>query len=257
VRGAQGPQVDLLVAAGGDGTVSGVASGLLGTGIPLGILPLGTGNVVARELGIPTKLERALALLVGKHSTSTIDAMQVGDQLYLLAVGAGISGRVMRDTRRDAKRWLGRLSYLWPGIKGLLGLQLARFEIVVDGRSTQARASEVMVANSGAAGDPHIRWGPSVRWDDAQLSVCIVRARTLLDYVVLAGRALLGRPARDPNLSYLTAEQSVIIRSEAPLPAQGDGNYIGQTPLRVELLPAAVRLIVPLAKGTPSRQPAA
>lgn len=249
VRNMLDQRFDLFVAAGGDGTVSGVASGLLGSGIPLGILPVGTGNVVARELGIPMNLDRALALLVGPHTIRTIDAMQAGDQLYLLAAGAGISGRVMRDTPRDAKRRFGRLSYLWPGIIGLFGLQLAHFEVVVDGRASRVRASEVMVANSGAAGDPHVRWGPNVRWDDGQLDVCLVRARTLLDYLVLAGRALLGRPSRDPNLRFLTARQSVIIRSEEPLPAQGDGDYIGQTPLQVQLLPAAVRLVVPLAPG--------
>lgn len=245
VRGALGQGVDVFVAAGGDGTVSSAASGLLATGIPLAILPLGTGNVVARELGIPMNLDRALSLLVGSHATRTIDAMRVADRLYLLAVGAGISGRVARDTRREDKRRFGRLSYLWPALIGLFGLQLARFDIVVDGHTTHARASEVMVANSGAAGDPHVRWGPHVRWDDGQLDVCIVRARTLLDYLVLAWRGLLGRPSRDPNVYFLTALHSVAIHSRPPLPTQGDGDCLGQTPLHVQLLPAAVRLIVP------------
>jgi diacylglycerol kinase (ATP) len=252
VSEVKGQGFETFVAAGGDGTVSAVATGLLGTGIPLGILPLGTGNVVARELGIPINLERALAVLTGPHTTQTVDSMQVGDQLYLLAVGAGISGRMMRDTDHCAKRRFGRLSYLWPGIQGLLGLHLGRFDIVVDGQTTRARASEVMVANSGAAGDPRIRWGPRVRWDDARLDVCIVRGRTLLDYLVLAWRGLLGQHARDPNLRFLTAEESIIIDSEVPLPAQGDGDYIGETPLRVQLLPAAVHLIVPQPKPGPA-----
>src|SRR4051812_5193041 len=78
---------DVVVAAGGDGTVSAVADGLVGTGTPLGIIPLGTANVLARELGIPVAVEAAVALLAGPHRTVAIDAMKVGDKCYYTQVG--------------------------------------------------------------------------------------------------------------------------------------------------------------------------
>ena len=79
VRQAVEEGFSLVVAAGGDGTVSAVVSGLVGTSVPLGIIPIGTGNALARELGIPLKLHKAVDLLVGAHTTRSIDAMQVGD----------------------------------------------------------------------------------------------------------------------------------------------------------------------------------
>jgi diacylglycerol kinase (ATP) len=249
VRQALRQGFGMCIAAGGDGTVSGVASGLACTEVPLGIVPLGTGNTLAREMGIPLQLERALNLLVGSHTTHTIDAMRVGDQYYTLAVGAGISGWMMRDTPLDAKRRFGRVSYVWTGLRRLFGWQPARFDLVVDGRSSRVRATEVHIANCGAAGDPHVRWGSHVRLDDGRLDVCIVRARTILDYLRLVWGALFGGPAHDPNLRFLTARQRITIGSKRPLPVQGDGEFIGHTPVDVELVPGAVRLIVPAAPG--------
>jgi diacylglycerol kinase (ATP) len=246
VHKALGLGLDVLVAAGGDGTVAIAATALVGTETSLAILPLGTGNILAREIGIPMQLEPALALLTGPHMTRAIDAMQVGDRVFVVAVGAGFSGRLMRETPYQAKRRLGRLSYVWTGIRRLFGLEFARFDIEVDGRVSWVRASEVEVANVGIAGDRRLRWGSHVRLDDGRLDVCIIRGRNGLDYLLLVTAALLRQHKRDPNLYYLTAERSVTIRSRSPLPVQGDGDFIGQTPVHIELLPAALQVIVPL-----------
>jgi diacylglycerol kinase (ATP) len=247
VRAAVSNDFDLCVAAGGDGTVAAVASGLVHTGVPLGIIPIGTGNVLARELGIPLEVEAALSLLAGTHATRTIDAMQVGEQVFLLAIGVGISAIMMRDTHRRAKRLLGRAAYLWTGFRALFGIQPRRFDLIVDGQRSRPRAAEIMVTNSAIVGDPLVRWGPHVLLDDGCVDVCLIRARTAMDYVRIARNLLVGRRKRDPHLSFLRSSRSIVISTSRPLPVQADGEFIGQTPVQIKVVPQAVSVIVPLA----------
>jgi len=249
VRAALKRGFEVVIAAGGDGTVSGVAGGLVHTGIPLGIIPAGTGNALARDLGIPLDLEEALNLLVGEHETRTIgiDAMQVGDRFFILNLGVGISALAVRGTGHTEKRRLGRIAYVWAGLLEFLGFQPQRFTIAVDDRSCRFRASEVMVLNSGGLGNPYVRWGPQVRPDDGQLDVYVVRARTAPDYLRLGWNMLLGQQKNDPSLQSLRAERSVTIRANRRLPVQGDGDLMGQTPVQVKVVPGAVRVIAPLA----------
>src|SRR4051812_23261841 len=97
---------DTIVAAGGDGTVSAVANGVLGSFVLLGIIPLGTANVLARELNIPLEVAEALALLAGSHEIESIDAMRVDDKHYLTQVGIGVDAMMIRDTPTEHKKWL-------------------------------------------------------------------------------------------------------------------------------------------------------
>jgi diacylglycerol kinase (ATP) len=236
---------DVFVAAGGDGTVSGVVNGLAHSNHPLAIIPVGTGNTLARELDIPLDVEDALAILVGEHEVRTIDAIQIGDRFFVLNVGVGVSAVMMRDTGRENKRRLGLIAYLWTGLKKLIGWQAHRFAVVVAGQEDTFRASEVVVANSGAIGDPAFRWGAQVRLDDGRLDVCVVRARNGIDYLRLAWGVLLGRQKHDPNMRCLSADRRIVITADRPLPVQGDGEFIGHTPVHVDVVPGAVQVIVP------------
>jgi YegS/Rv2252/BmrU family lipid kinase len=236
---------DLFVAAGGDGTVSRVASGLVNTGIPLAILPTGTGNVLGRDLGVPATLHGALSLLCGEHTTRAIDAMAIGDRFLFLAVGVGLSALMMRDTGQAEKRRFGHVAYLWTGFKALLGLQPRRFRLRIDGQHHAFHAAEVEVVNLGAVGEPAIRWGPHVRVDDGIVDICVVRARSVLDLLSIASSVLLGRQRSEPNLRFFQAQRQVHIASGRRLPVQGDGDFIGYTPVRIRVVPGALKVVVP------------
>jgi diacylglycerol kinase (ATP) len=107
-RAACNQGASLVVAAGGDGTVASVANALVFSQVPLGILPLGTGNVLARALSIPLKLEEALDLLVGDHAVIEVDALKVGDRHFFSNVSVGISPAMVSETTPAQKRRLGR-----------------------------------------------------------------------------------------------------------------------------------------------------
>jgi YegS/Rv2252/BmrU family lipid kinase len=245
VRAALERGCDLVVAAGGDGTVSEVAEALVHTDIPLGIIPVGTANVLARELELPLDLEGACALLAGEHTTNNIDAMQVGDKAFFLQIGVGIDSLMIRDTDRDAKRRFGRAAYLWTALKWLIGYQPRRFTIAADGRRLRPRAAQVLIANGGVLGMPPFSWGPHIRPDDGRIDVCVVSARALSDYLRVGWQVLIGHRRRGQNIRYYTAERSVVIDADRPLPVQADGEILGDTPVQVQVIPDAVAVVVP------------
>jgi len=235
----------VVVAAGGDGTISDVAEALIGADVRLGIIPVGTANIFARELGIPLDLEDACALLDSQPNTTSIDAMKVGDQYFVLQIGIGIDSLMIRDTDRQSKRRFGRAAYLWTAFTRLIGYQPVRFTIVADGKRVRPRASQVLIANGGVLGAPPFRWGPHIRPDDGKIDVCIVAARTALDYMGLIWHTIVGQQRRDRNVRYLTAERSIAISADQPLPIQADGEIIGDTPIKIEVVPNALKVIVP------------
>ena len=155
---------DLLVAAGGDGTFSGVASGVVQTEVPLSILPLGTVNTMARELGIPMALEEARDVLLGDHELRAVDGMQVdgGARHFFLNLSLGVSAAMMRDTRRAEKQKMGWVAYLWGGLRALSGFQPARFTLTVDEEAYTVRATDVVVANNSAVGVPEFQLAPII-----------------------------------------------------------------------------------------------
>ena len=242
--GRRDGRIDLVVAAGGDGTVSGAAGGLVHAEVPLGVVPVGTGDTFARELGIPLNPEAALALLTGEHASARIDAMAVSGRFYVLNVSVGLSGLMMRDTARADKRRFGRVAYAWTGLRKLLGYQPHRFTVTVDGEERSVRASEVMIANSGALGDPALRWSPRVALDDGRVDVLVVRARTALDYVRFLTAVVLGRQSEETAIRHLIAEERVVVDARPELPVQADGEFIGRPPVEVEVVGGAVEVVV-------------
>src|SRR5215510_13353887 len=160
VRAAVERGYSVVAAAGGDGTVSDVAEGLIGSKTPLGIIPVGTANVFAHELGLPLNLDGACELLARGHATTSVDAMRVGEKFFVLQIGIGIDALMIRDTERQHKRRFGRAAYLWTAFTRLIGYQPLRFTISVDGKRSRPHASQVLIANGGVLGVPPFRWGP-------------------------------------------------------------------------------------------------
>lgn len=239
---------ELFVAVGGDGTVSGVADGLAQTGLPLGIIPLGTGNALARELKIPQELDQALQILAGKQRTIIVDALKLEQRFFVLDISVGFSSFLMRETGRWSKQRFGRLAYVWTGIRQFIGFQPERFTLTVDGRSYRFRAAQVTVTNARIMGASPFQWGPHIKVDDGQLDLCIVRAWSLFSYIRLAWNLVWCREAQDPTMRYLPVTQEAVVDAERVLPVQADGESIGQTPVHVHVAPQILRVIIPASR---------
>ncbi|MBN1260126.1 MAG: NAD(+)/NADH kinase [Anaerolineae bacterium] len=240
---------DLYVAAGGDGTVSGVAGGIAGTEYPLGIIPTGTGNLLVRELGIPQAPEKAMELLVGSHGYRTLDALRrVGqDRYYFLNVSLGTSAMWMREVARDTKRKMGIWAYILAGVRTFMGAQPARFSLSIDGETRDIKASEVLIVHDDSLGLPELSFGHGVHLDDGQVDVCVVRAKTVGDYLDVAWQVVTGHYKRGSRFRCYVARQTVRVRSRQRLPVQADGDFIGWQSVGLELVPHAVRVVTPKA----------
>ncbi|MCA1810232.1 MAG: HAD-IC family P-type ATPase, partial [Lentisphaerae bacterium] len=237
--------VGLVVAAGGDGTVSAVCDGLRGSAIPFGIIPTGTGNLVARELGIPLDLDAAVALLAGPHQTRGMDAMRIGEKAYVLNISVGISAAIVEGTSRRSKRWLGRLAYFGTALREVLSFRRWHLVVEVDGQSQPYRALDVAIMNCGLLSDQLYPRGPKIRIDDGALGVWILSMKTPADYIRHICGVIAGRYGY-PLAKFIPASRIVRIRSDAPLPVQADGDIIGTTPIEVTLVPGALTAWAPL-----------
>jgi diacylglycerol kinase (ATP) len=239
---------DLVLAAGGDGTVSLVANvlaGLAPEGRPLlGIVPQGTANVLARELEVPIEPTRAVALAVARAQVVDLDAIRVDGRHYLTQLGAGLDARMIAGTTREAQKSSGRWAYMRALVSEMVGYRAHRFELVIDGRHYRRRAWQVVVANAKTMGTKPFTWGPEIEPTDGVLNVGVYNVRGVLDWIRLVLRFLTGRHRRDVRARYFQVRERLRIATRHPLPVQGDGEVIGDTPVDVEVAPAILRVVV-------------
>jgi len=235
----------VVLAAGGDGTISSAASALIGTDAVLGIIPSGTWNSLARNLDIPLDIGQAVDLVLGEHDIRVIDVLQVEDRFFTLNVSVGIGSMVLNTVEREEIRRLGRFTYLYRGTLQFLGRPPFRFRVTTDGRSSSLRANELMVANCGVMGLKNLRLDPDIHMDDGKFNVCSIRARTLLDYLAVGFSMAAGKQKKEPRIQCWEAGREVRIESNQRLPVQGDGEVIGYLPVKVRLQPQAVNVIIP------------
>ena len=236
----------LIIAAGGDGTLSGVVNGLVDTQIPLLILPTGTWNALAQALNIPLQIDAAIELLFQGHRIQTIDAMQVDKNYFVLSISSGVGSRTMKDVKREEKRRFGRLADLRSVLVHLLEFRSHTFEVKIDGQFAKFRASELMVANSSILGLKILQLDPGIRMDDGRLNVCRIYASTITEYLRLAASMLRGEQKHNWNIFCVEALREVEINCREKLPVQGDGEIIGKLPITVKIHPRAVQVVTPV-----------
>jgi Sphingosine kinase and enzymes related to eukaryotic diacylglycerol kinase len=239
--------LDLVVAVGGDGTVAAVAAALLNTKIPLGILPTGTWNAIARQFYLPASPQRAIALMTGPHSLCKLDMMAVGDTIHAMNLGVGFSASMIKGSDRQQKRHLGNLAYFKTFAKQLFGLQMQKYLIEVDGRLYKGRATEIMVANYGVIGLRFFEDRLNIHPDDGKVEILILKARTILDLPILIWQIFMKPEKRTPKYRKLSASREIRISTTPPVAVQADGEELGQTPVTVKILPRTVRVIAPLS----------
>lgn len=246
VKAAIGKGFEQFIAVGGDGTVAGVASGLVNTGIPLIILPSGTANALARELQIPIGIQDTADWWVSNREIRKIDAMQIGDRYFLLNVSVGVSAAIMKDTDRGEINKFGVFAFLKQALKRKSDLPAYRFQVAIDGAVTYMRATELFIANSGTLlGLKALQLDPKADLDTGRLSVCYARMQSLFDYVRIGLKLLTAPKEEKKELNCTDARKEVRIHANQPVPVQGDGEQVGTTPVTITLVPRALHIVVP------------
>lgn len=236
--------VDLFIAAGGDGTVSMISNSLVGTDYPLGIVPLGTGNLIAQELKIPLRIEKALETITSKDSTTVLmDTFKLEDRYYISNVSVGVSPQIMRETDAQEKQQLGIFAYLIKFIQQILGLQLHEVNIDYDGEKTTVMASEVLLTNIKIAGIDPLIWSEEISLTDGILDLLVFRAATIIDILGLVFSIFAKKGKLNPVVKFLEVRDYCRIESSSPMYIQADGDLIGETPFTIQIIPKSLKII--------------
>jgi diacylglycerol kinase (ATP) len=248
-----------VVGLGGDGTQRGIAAVLAGSGVPLGILPAGTGNILAGVMGIPPSIRDATAALATARPT----AIDLGDvALYttdlvpgdpprrtICAIGCGIGfdARLMATTEAGHKDRFGRYAYLFQAIRLASRIEAVPYRITVDGRVIELEASIAMITNVGDLVPGVIRPRLAALPDDGQLDLFVVAARGVVEGIRgLADQLLrtrIGGDSRSRTLRFRC--HSARLESTPPEPIQVDGDPCGTGAIEVVVRPGALHVLVP------------
>jgi diacylglycerol kinase family enzyme len=172
---------DAVFTLGGDGTAIEVIGALANTGPPVGILPGGTGNVVARTLGTPLKTAHAVRQLIDGDEARIDLGRLLDGQRFAIGMGVGLDASMIADAPAMLKRRLGFFAYVLSATRAVLKLKRFRVLLWVDGETIEREASAVLIANFGAVLNDLIAFGDGIRRDDGVLNACIYSPRNLRD----------------------------------------------------------------------------
>ncbi len=246
VRAAEQQGFDTIVAAGGDGTVHSVAQGMVNSRLQMGIIPMGTANNVAHVLGLPMKVEEAMAV-IARAKVQKIDVGRVSGRYFLEAAGVGLFADAFAAFGKDEPRkWqvLRNLRVLGPM---LWNPPVRNLQLTLDGVAEKDAAVWIAVSNSSYIGD-NMELAPDASMEDGKFDVIIVGAMArheLLQFTIALYR---GKHLKLPKVRRVRA-QSIAIervhRSHRPLPVHADAEIVGFSPTLLETVPAAIRMVVP------------
>jgi YegS/Rv2252/BmrU family lipid kinase len=233
--------VDAVIAAGGDGTINEVLNGLAESGVPLGVIPGGTANVLAAELDIPSD-PAALAALIGRGPVRDVWVGRANGRRFALMASAGFDADVVRDVNPALKRAIGKGAFVCAFVEGLIFHSPKRLVVRVDGRSLPA--SQVLVAKASKYGGNFIA-APDISVDRPEFCVYVVNAPTRRGILGLAAALVQGRLSAHPSVEMLHA-RDVLLESEDQAVIQADGEVIGTLPARITIDRRQARVIAPV-----------
>jgi diacylglycerol kinase (ATP) len=239
-----GSHYDAVFTLGGDGTAIEVIGALAHMGPPTGILPGGTGNVVARTLGIPLNSARAVrALLDGDEARIDLGRLADGHR-FAIGMGVGLDASMIADAPAPLKRRLGFFAYVLSATRAVLRLEKFSVRLTVDGEVVERDASAVMIANFGAVLNDLIAFGDGILRDDGLLNACIYSPNNLRDAARILWMMSRKNFRPDPCVTYRSGK-AFRIETMPPRLGQADGELLGNSPFEIQVEPLAGRVLVP------------
>lgn len=239
---------DVVVAAGGDGTINEVIQALAHSETALGVLPLGLENIWAKEIGIGSDVQDAARCLTDGQCRR-VDLGQAGSRYFLLMASLGIDSLIVQEVTRESKLRLGETAYLLTGLKMLASFRGVDIAVSLGDRSLRRRALLVVVGNTRLYAG-RVRITPEARVDDSLLDICLFNQGDLLTQSRYVVSVLAGLHLGTPGIEYFRAPK-LTIEANPEWPVQADGDIVGSTPMLFRSVPQALRAIVPRGRNIP------
>lgn len=232
----QGVAGEPIFVLGGDGTVMDVVGAVVGRGIPVGVIPGGTGNQLARHLGIPLDVARAVRVLAAASPVQFDLGRLVEGRYFALAAGLGVDASMIAGASPAAKRRFGVGAYVVSASKALIQARPFPVRVTADGQVFEREAGLAMIANVGSVMNGRFSLGPGVRHDDGMLDACVLSPRHLGDGIALALRMATQAFRDDPRMLFVRGRH---IRIEAPagILAEADGELLSTPILDATVVP--------------------
>jgi YegS/Rv2252/BmrU family lipid kinase len=252
---------DVVAAYGGDGTVAEAASGLIGTNVPLAILPGGTANAMSSELNIPQTLQPAAELICAENNlvrkidmgSLFVNSPELGDHWrnFILRVGVGFEAAMVEKADRELKDRFGNFAYLWAAVQNLIQPQVARYQLVIDGQEIETEGMTCIIANSGNMAQRNLSLLPGIDISDGVLDVIVIQPAGLRLFTDLVG-GMTGLINVDAStdvegkraVQWWQAKEVRLVSTPAQT-VQLDGEVLGAPAVSARILPQAIRVITP------------
>ncbi|MEM7758003.1 MAG: YegS/Rv2252/BmrU family lipid kinase [Cyanobacteria bacterium P01_A01_bin.40] len=246
-RQAIANQVEMIIASGGDGTLSAVAEALINTDIPLGAIARGTANAFANALGIPDTIEAACKVIVD-GATKKVDAAMCNDRPMILLAGIGFEAETVEDADREAKDRLGMLAYVLSGLKQLKNFEQFETIIEIKDKEIKVEANAVTIANAAPPTSILAHGTAGVVYDDGLLDVTIIAAQTRAGAIAISYHLLQSagneEAAERDDIGYLRTDW-IKVTTDPPQKVVLDGEIIGSTPIEVKCIPGGLTVFTP------------
>jgi YegS/Rv2252/BmrU family lipid kinase len=242
---------DEVLVAGGDGTINEAVNGLIrGAGdglpsIPLGIIPQGTQNVLAQELGIGIGDLHEVASVFRHRRTRLIDVGEAGGRYFTLMAGFGFDAAVVGEVTRPIKELIGPAAYAFATLGALAKYRSTSVRLILDDEPVHSEAFAVVISNASSYAFRQIKLAPFAALDDGWLDICVFE-RPPFDKVGFATQmmaVIAGRHLRDPRVRYYRARR-ITIDSTPAINGQIDGDMFESTPVSISVVPKALRVYV-------------
>ncbi len=231
---------DIIVAAGGDGTLNAVVNGIAGAPRAVALLPLGTANVLAREIGLPRRAER-LAGLIAAGPVRPIWPGRVGDRLFVTMASSGFDSLTVAAVDPRLKRYLGRLAFVWAILVCLWRYRACEIWVRVDG--IDRRAATVIAAKGRLYAGSFVI-APRANLAEPMLDLVLFQRSGRLAVLRTLAALLLGRIARLKDITFLRSRNASVSAAEA-VPVQADGEIVARLPVSIGIAEQPLRLVRP------------
>ncbi|OGI21254.1 MAG: hypothetical protein A2287_04820 [Candidatus Melainabacteria bacterium RIFOXYA12_FULL_32_12] len=239
-------EFDIIIAAGGDGTAIEVIAGMINSKAKLGIIPYGTGNLLAANLGIPTaNITRTMDIILENH-TQKIDIGKINGRYFAFMAGCGFDAKIINETSREKKKKYGLLAYFFEGILQSIRPKYSSFKIKLDNKKViKVRALTVMIANSGNIIGNKFSIAPQASLSDGLLDVIVISPKRTSDYLPILWQIITKQFDKKSSKIKHYQVKEVEIKCRPNILVQADGDIIDKTPVKIQAIPEAIEVITP------------
>jgi YegS/Rv2252/BmrU family lipid kinase len=235
-------KVDVVAGFGGDGTIMEVARGIMGSSVPMAILPGGTANLMSVELGIPKDLAKAAE--IAADSKSVVKSIDVGDingDFFLLRVGLGIAAQKVELADRDMKDRYGLMAYSIAALKAMKDSRPVKYHFKLDGKEFEEEGITCLVDNAGNFGVAGFSASKDISVSDGLLDVILIRDRSFQSFVSVGKTVATSIPTQ--NTVHHWQAKEIQISTDPPQSIQVDGEIGWETPANIKVIPSAVNVL--------------